>query len=106
MRRLTSLPAPIEQLKNQPITKKNQMLTTRPAWHLPPQPTHQVFSIVLPLHPFRPVGLRRGRTEPDRATATDRAVKMPRHDFERVVPAVAEEPAPELDRIEHALVPA
>lgn len=31
---------------------------------------------------------------------------MPRDDFERIIPAVAEEPAPELHRIEHALVPA
>ena len=56
-------------------------------------------------HPLRPVGPVRRGAEPHRTAETNRAAQVQAHHFERVVPAVAEEPAPQLRGVEHTFVP-
>lgn len=57
-------------------------------------------------HPPRSIGLVGCRAEPGGTAEADGAAQVKADHFERVIPAVTPEPAPELRRIEHALVPA
>ena len=61
---------------------------------------------MLQRHPFRSIGPVRRWAEPGGAAEADRAAQVRGDHFERIVPAVAEEPAAQLRRVEYALVSA
>ncbi len=57
---------------------------------------NQIRPLMLVLHPIGTISSGMGRLVPTGATATDAAAQMRANDIHRVVPVVAEVPAPEL----------